>query len=128
MLNNNRLLSVALVLFGVTFCLIYPLAMLWPSGWAWHEGSPVSSHYFMMIVGIYATLGIFMICAAKNPTGNRSLIWFVIWSSIVHAGVMGLQALGNGMHRGHLTGDVPALLIVAAVLALLMRRVDMYIK
>ena len=38
----------------------------WPSGWAWHEGPPMASQYFMMIVGVYATLGVFMILAARE--------------------------------------------------------------
>jgi Family of unknown function (DUF6632) len=35
MLENHRLLSGALILFGAAFCLIYPLSIIWPSGWAW---------------------------------------------------------------------------------------------
>ena len=61
MTDNNRLLSLALTAFGAVFCLIYPLAMFWPSGWAWHEGSPAANSYFMMIVGVYATLGVFLV-------------------------------------------------------------------
>jgi hypothetical protein len=122
MSDNNKLLSAALVTFGAAFCLIYPLAMFWPSGWAWHEGSPASSDYFLMIVGVYATLGVFMILAAKRPEANASLIWFVVWSSIVHALIMGWEAMRNPMMKGHLTGDVPILLVVAIVLGLLMSR------
>src|SRR3569623_846700 len=110
----------ALVLFGVVFCLIYPLAMLWPSGWAWHEGPPASSHYFMMIVGVYATLGLFLIRAARDPAANRSLIEFTIWSSVVHAAIMAVQSYTDPMRMGHLTGDVPALLLVALVLGVLL--------
>lgn len=122
MVRNDRLLSAALIVFGTIFCLVYPLAILWPSGWAWHTGSPASSNYFMMIVGVYATLGVFLIRAAWKPSDNRSLIWFTVWSSVVHAVVMALQALNQDMHQGHLAGDVPALLLVALVLAVLMKR------
>jgi hypothetical protein len=122
MSDTNKLLSAALVVFGAAFCLIYPLAMLWPSGWAWHEGSPAASDYFLMIVGVYATLGIFMIRAAKDPAANASLIWFVVWSSVVHAAVMAWEAMRNPAMQGHLIGDVPILLIVAIVLGLLMTR------
>jgi hypothetical protein len=114
------LLQIALVLFGAVSCLLYPLAIFWPSGWAWHEGAPAASHYFMMIVGVYVTLGIFLILAARNPAANRSLIWFAVWSSLVHAAIMAVQSLGNPMHTGHLLGDVPALLIGAIVLGGLM--------
>ena len=120
--NNNRLLSIALVVFGAAFCLIIPLSIVWPSGWAWHEGSPASNDYFMMIAGVYATLGIFMIRAAKDPAANASLIWFVVWSSVVHALVMAWEAFRTPMMQGHLVGDVPALLLIAIVLGLLTSR------
>ena len=95
MSDNNRLLSLVLIVSGVACCLIYPLSMVWPSGWAWHEGSPASNDYFMMIVGVYATLGVFLIRAAKDPAANASLIWFTVWSSIVHAGVMAAEAVAQ---------------------------------
>jgi hypothetical protein len=74
-----------------------------------------------MIVGIYATLGAFLIFAARNPLAHRSLIWFTVWSSVVHGGIMAVQALAPNSH-GHLVGDVPALFIVAIVLGLLTPR------
>jgi hypothetical protein len=69
-----------------------------------------------MICGVYAVLGAYLILAARNPSENRSLISFTVWSSIVHAGIMGLQAVYDRHETGHLIGDVPALLLVAAVL------------
>jgi Family of unknown function (DUF6632) len=121
MIGRYSYLQVALALFGAIFCLIYPLALVWPSGWMWHEGAPQASHYYMMIVGVYATLGIFLIRAAANPLAHRSLIWFTVWSSVVHAGIMAVQSLQNPEHMGHMLGDVPALLLVALVLGLLLR-------
>lgn len=120
MSSNHKLLSLALIVFGAIFLLIYPLAIVWPSGFAWHEGAPASNDYFMMIVGVYATLGVFLIMAAKDPMANASLIWFTVWSSIVHALIMAWQGFTQPMHAGHLMGDVPALLIVAIVLGGLM--------
>ncbi len=122
MSKNNRLLSSALIVFGVAFCLILPLSMVWPSGWSWHEGSPASNDYFLMIVAVYVTLGIFTIRAAKDPAANASLIWFVVWSSVAHAAVMAYEAVRNPMMGGHLIGDVPALLLIAIVLGWQMRR------
>lgn len=113
------LLKYALILFGVTFCLIYPLSIVWPSGWAWHEGAPYMNDYFMMIVGVYATLGVFLILASRNPAANGSLIMFTIVSSLVHAAIMAWQSLQMPEHMGHLYGDVPGLVAVAVVLYLL---------
>ena len=113
-------LRVALVIVGlISIFAVYPLLVLWPSGWAWGHGH---SHYALMIVGIYATLGVFLIVAARDPLAHRSLIWFTVWSSIVHGGIMAVQALNDPAERGHLVGDVPALFLIAAVLGLLMPR------
>lgn len=120
MAAKNNLLSLALFVFGAVFCLVLPLSMVWPSGWSWHEGPPMASHYFMMIVGVYATLGVFLIRAARNPGAHASLIWFTVWSSVVHAVIMAVQSVNDPMQMGHLYGDVPALLLVAIVLGYLM--------
>jgi len=126
-MNALSLLKIALVVFGVVMLLIYPLSIVWPAGWAWHMGAPYESDYFMMIVGVYAVLGIFLILAARDPLANKSLIWFAAWSSLVHAGIMAQQSFGmtGGMnHMGHLMGDVPALLGVAVVLGGLLWSAD----
>ena len=116
---QEKYLKAALVAFGVIFCLVYPLGMLWPSGWVWHGGQ--GEYYLQMICGVYATLGIFLIRAARNPAAHTSLISFTVWSSVVHALIMAAQAINDGHERGHLVGDVPALLLVAAVLWFLSR-------
>jgi FtsH-binding integral membrane protein len=119
--TSYRLLQIALVCFGAVMVLLYPLAVVWPSGWAWHQGAPYQSDYFMMIVVLYATLGVFVCNAARRPEANVSLIWFTVWSSVVHAAVMAVQSVTDKQHMGHLWGDVPALLLAAAVLAALVR-------
>jgi hypothetical protein len=75
-----------------------------------------------MIIGIYATLGIFLIWASREPEAHLSLIWFAVWSSVVHGGIMAMQAIADQSERGHLLGDVPALFIVAIVLGVLTPR------
>jgi len=112
--EKEKFLKIALRLFGVVFLIVYPLGMVWPSGWIWHGGG--GEYYFQMIVGIYFVLGIFLIVAAKEPSAHRSLISFTIWSSIVHAAIMAAQAIGDESERGHLLGDVPGLVVVAIVL------------
>lgn len=75
-----------------------------------------------MILGVYATLGVFLLIASRNPLQHRSLIWFTVWSSLVHAGIMAVQAFHAPAEHGHLFGDVPALIIVAVLLAVLTPR------
>jgi len=122
--NRVKYLRVALMAVGVIFIVgIYGLVMIWPSGWSWHSGPSHSlPHYLQMILVVYATLGVFLLIASRNPLANLSLIWFTVWSSVIHAAIMAAQALANPEHMGHLWGDVPALLVVAAVLALLTPR------
>ena len=119
--NRIKYLRVALVLVGLVFTFgIWPLGILWPSGWSWHAGG--RSYYYEMIVAIYATLGIFLILAARDPLANRSLIQFTIWSSVAHGGVMAVQSFDGDHNMGHLGGDVLALFAVAVVFALLAPR------
>jgi hypothetical protein len=113
-ITREKLLKVALISIGVIFFTIYPLGFIWPSGWQWHGGH--GQYYLQMICGVYAVLGAFLISAARCPSEHRSLIAFTVWSSIVHAGIMGAQAIYDGHETGHLVGDVPALLLVAGVL------------
>jgi hypothetical protein len=122
--NRIKYLGLALRLAGLTFIVgIYTLVVIWPSGWSWHTGhSYYMPHYLQMLLGVYATLGVFLLVASRNPLAHLSLIWFAVWSSVVHSGIMAVQSLVNSEHRGHLLGDVPALLVVAAVLAFLTPR------
>lgn len=100
-------LRIALYVIGIFFIVgIYPMMMwIWPSGWGW---TPRQPEYEQMIMGVYATLGVFLIRSAKDPLGNSSLIWFTIWSSIVHGGIMMVQAIVDETERSNLLGDVPA--------------------
>lgn len=120
--HHERALRIALRVVGALFVVAFwPLTVLWPSGWAWHGGG--DTFYLPMIIGLYATLGVFLLWASREPLRHLGLIWFTVWSSIVHAGIMAVQSLSDGhATMGHLVGDVPALLIFAAVLGLLARR------
>ena len=120
--DRIKYLRFALRLVGLVFLVgVYPLTIFWPSGWAWHTGQ---SEYLQMILAIYATLGVFLIRASRDPLAHRSLIWFTVWSSVVHGAVMAVQAIINTQYIGHLWGDVSALLVVGGVLAFLIPRTD----
>jgi hypothetical protein len=116
--SRLRVLRIAMIVVGLIFIFgVYPLMMsLWPSGWRW---SPNQPQYEQMILGVYATLGVFLLLASRNPLANLGLIWFTVFSSLVHAAIMAWQALSIPGEHDHLLGDVPALIAVAAVLAIL---------
>ena len=116
---RHRYLIIALYLIGIIFIFGVPAMMMWiwPSGWGW---TPAQPEYEQMIMGVYATLGVFLIMAAKDPLANKSLIRFTIWSSIVHGGIMLIHAIIDETDRINLIGDVPALFIVAFILWYLM--------
>jgi hypothetical protein len=121
-----KCLRIALVLVGIIFIFGLYLLMIawpsiWPSGWTWHTGH---SDYPLTIVGVYATLGVFLLLAARSPLHHLSLIWFTVWSSVVHASIMAFQSFEMPENHGHLVGDVPALFIIAAVLGFLTPRRD----
>ena len=123
--NEKRLeyLRYALYVFGAIFIVGVPAMMMfiWPSGWSW---TPTQPEYEQMIMGIYMTLGVFLIRAAKDPMANASLIWFTIWSSNVHAGIMLVQAIIDETEHANMLGDIPALFLVAFVLWYLMPKVE----
>jgi len=115
--SRLKLLRIAIVVIGLFGIFgFYPLTIVWPSGWACGHGH---SHYLLMIIGVYATLGVFLLTSSRDPYANKSLIWFTVWSSVVHAVIMGVQGLTDVAERGR---DVPALSLVAIVLAVLMPR------
>jgi hypothetical protein len=114
--DREKYLRIALQVFGAIFILVYFLMRFWPAGWQW---IPNQREYEQMILGVYATLGVFLILASKRPLENLSLIWFTVFSSLVHAGIMAVQAIMDSSEHGHLLGDVPALVIVGVVLAAL---------
>ena len=117
--NNNQPLKIALVVVGVIFIVALPVMMMWvwPEAWTW---TPRQHEYEQMMLGVYATLGVFLILAARDPLANSGLIWFTVCSCVVHGGIMFVQALVDPSDRINLLGDVPALFVVAAVLAWLM--------
>ena len=121
MMNNEikaqQPLSTVLLVFGLVFIFgVWPLMMFWPAAWQWQPSQP---EYEQMFVGVYATLGVFLVLASRNPAQHRSLILFAAWSSLAHSGIMAVQAIRDTAERAHLIGDVPVLAIVGIVLMVL---------
>ena len=117
---HNQILRVLLVATGLIFIFgIGALMRLWPAGFAW---TPGQSEYELMFVAVYATLGVFLLLASREPGRHRSLILFAGWSSVVHGLVMAGQALVDASERTHMVGDVPALVLIGAALLFLAPR------
>ena len=118
--TKSKLLKAVLAAIGLFFIFgLWPVMHYFPGSWGWE---PPQYEYEQMIMGIYATLGVFLLIASRQPSEHRSLIWFTVWSSVVHGGIMLVQAIVDVNERANLYGDVPALFGVAIVLALLMTR------
>ena len=121
-MNNLSMLSNTLRIFGLAFIFIIPIMKLdLFGGWAW---SPAQWEYELMIQGIYMTLGIMMIISAKNPVRNSMFIWFVVWSSVVHAVIMAYQAAIAADEMGHFVGDIPVLIILALLLGYSLKKAE----
>src|SRR5437870_6957183 len=70
-MTRERALKVVLVLVGLLFsAAAYPLL-------AMHLQEALR-----MMLSVYATLGIFLLLASRDPSANRSLIAFTAWSSL----------------------------------------------
>jgi hypothetical protein len=107
-MNRELGLKVALAVVGILFLALgYPLAIF-------IRRDPATS----MMFSLYVTLGIFLLLAIRNPSGNRSLIAFTAWSSFAHAAVMGTQACRNMVQRGELIGVAVLVVIGIALIAL----------
>jgi hypothetical protein len=108
-MNRERVLRIVLVLVGLMFC-----AAILPVRWGLLDPANSDTGDTMMM-GLYFTLGVFLLIAVRNPSAHRSLLAFAAWSSFAHAAVM--SGLGLEMpteRKGYLIGS--AVLVVIGVL------------
>jgi hypothetical protein len=107
-MKRERVLKVVLVIVGLLFCAgIYPLMLM-------VKQDPALA----MMMSLYATLGVFLLLAARNPSEHRSLIAFTAWSSFAHAAIMSFQAFRNLIARGELIGSAVLVFIGVVLIAL----------
>jgi uncharacterized protein DUF6632 len=107
-MRRERALKVVLFLVGLLFCAaVYPLILMLKQDPA-----------LAMMLSLYATLGVFLLFASRNPSAHRSLIGFAAWSSLAHAGVMSVQAYLNVIARRELLGVITFVVIGIVLLAL----------
>jgi hypothetical protein len=101
-MNRERALRVVLVIVGLLFlATVYPLLFLL-------RDEPT----LQMMLSLYATLGVFLLLASRNPSAHRSLIAFAAWSSFAHAGTMAVQAFFTVSGRAHLLYGVLMFVII----------------
>jgi hypothetical protein len=107
-MRRERALKIVLVLVGLLFsAAVYPLMMM-------VKQDPALA----MMMSLYATLGVFLVLAARNPSEHRSLIAFTAWSSFAHAALMAVQAFLNLIPRRELVGVVVFILIGVTLIVL----------
>jgi hypothetical protein len=108
-----RTLQAVLVLVGLLFvAAAYPaVSAIW-----YHDHSDTGD---TMMMSLYATLGVFLLLAVRNPSAHRSLIAFTAWSSFAHAAVMSALGFQIPSERdGFLIGSAVLVVIGVALLAL----------
>ncbi|MGE5112183.1 MAG: DUF6632 domain-containing protein [Acidobacteriaceae bacterium] len=111
-MNRELALKILLILLGLLFsAAVYPLMLVLRQDPA-----------LAMMLSVYATLGIFLLLASRNPSGNRSLIAFTAWSSFAHAGVMAVQASRHLIRQRELIGVAVLAVIGIALIALAPRK------
>ncbi len=107
-MRRERALKIVLVLVGLLFCAaVYPLVLM-------AKRDPALA----MMMSLYATLGVFLLVASRNPSAHRSLIAFAAWSSLAHATVMGVQAYLSFIARRELIGSAVFIAIGVALISL----------
>jgi len=107
-MSRERVLKIVLAVVGLIFvAFAYPLTQ------------PKESELLQMFMGVYATLGVFLLIASRKPSENRSLIAFTAWSSLAHAAIMAVQSVHDVRERGHLLAGVSLFVVVGVLLIVL---------
>ena len=117
MMNRDRALRVVLVLVGLLFSAgILPMVIMVRSVLQPRSDNAlpivIRTADEAMMLSLYATLGIFLLLAARAPSAHRSVIAFTAWSSFAHAAVMAVMSFQLPTARAEL-------LITAAVLSII---------
>jgi len=106
-MSRERALKVVLVVGLIFVAFAYPLTQ------------PKESELLQMFMGEYATLGVFLLIASRNPSAYRSLIAFTAWSSLAHAAIMAVQSIHDVGERVHLLAGVSLFAVVGVLLIVL---------
>ena len=123
-MNQERALKVVLVSVGLLLSAgIVPMVIMVRSVLQPHNESalPIALKTAdeAMMLSLYATLGIFLLLAARDPSAHRSVIAFGAWSSFAHAAVMAVMSIQVPTARAEWLITAGALGIISALLIVL---------
>jgi hypothetical protein len=113
-MGRQRALQVVLILVGLLF-----VAAILPTIGGIQD--PVHSDTGdTMQMGIYTTLGVFLLLAVRRPAEHRSLIAFAAWSSLAHALVMTTLGFEIPSEKSGFIGGSAVLVVIAVLLLALL--------
>ena len=123
-MNRERALKVVLVSAGLLFSAsIFPMVIMVRSVLQPRNESALPSGLKTadeaMILSLYATLGIFLLLASRDPSAHRSVIAFAAWSSFAHAAVMAVMSIQVPTARAEWLITAVALGIIGVLLIVL---------
>lgn len=114
--SRKTLLTIVLLATAAFLMFLLPFMFdLWPGGFRWAHPS-MHPAYERMIIAIYFALGVCLVPTALDPERHVMVIDFTILSSLLHGAVMTYDSFAQEHEMTHLVGDVPVLLVLAAVL------------
>ena len=123
-MNRERALKLVLALVGLLFSAgVLPMVIMARSVLQPHNESALpivlKTADEAMMLSLYATLGIFLLLAARAPAAHRSVIAFAAWSSFAHAAVMAVMSMQVPAARAEWLITAVALCIIGALLIVL---------
>jgi hypothetical protein len=117
--KRERLTQIVLVIVGlINLAIIYFLYMdLRHSSWLLERKNEVEP----MFLSFFIPVGVFLLMAARRPSGHRSMIALAAWWNISHGVVMAIQTVEariHGVHRDFT--DVVVFIVIGGVLLALL--------
>ena len=123
-MNRERVLKAVLVFVGLLFAAgIVPMVIMVRSLLQPHNASALplalKTADEAMMLSLYATLGVFLLLSARDPSAHRSVIAFAAWSSLAHAAVMAVMSIQFPTARAEWLITAGALGIIGTLLIVL---------
>ena len=118
-MKRERLTQIVLVIVGlIDVSLIYFLYLdLWHSSWLLVQHNECDP----MFLSFFIPAGVFLLMAARRPSGHRSMIALAAWWNIAHGAVMAIQTVEARIHGVHRSfTDVVVFIAIGSVLLALL--------